>query len=112
VEKGIEYNDDSISTTYWHDTFGVQTADIVALSTGGKHTLYLQSDGTVIATGDNEHGQCDVQEWTGIVAISAADYHSIGLKLDGTVVAAGDNLYGECDVSDWTDIRVESIVNE
>ena len=71
---------------------------------GDRHTIGLKSDGTVVATGDNEYGQCDVSDWKDIVAVSAGDYHTVGLKADGTVVATGDNEYGQCDVSDWKDI--------
>ena len=63
-----------------------------------------ENDGTVVAVGDNESGQCDVSDWTDIVAVSVGDYHTIGLKSDGTVVAVGANDIGQCDVSDWTDI--------
>ena len=66
----------------------------------------LKSDGTVVAVGWTEYGQCDVSNWTGIVAISAGDYHTVGLKSDGTVVAVGNNDYGKCDVSGWTDIKL------
>ena len=58
----------------------------------------------VVATGENEDGQCDVSGWRDIVAVSAGFGHTVGLKSDGTVVAAGKNEYGQCDVSDWTDI--------
>ena len=74
------------------------------LVAGSDHTVALKSDGTVVAVGDNEYGQCDVSDWTDIVAISAGWEHTAGLKSDGTVVAVGDNEYGQCDVSVWTDI--------
>ena len=74
------------------------------LASGNAHTAALKMDGTVIAVGENNDGQCDVSEWTGIVAISAGDYYTVGLKKDGTVVAAGNNENGQCNVSDWTDI--------
>lgn len=74
------------------------------ISAGWAHTVGLKSDGTVVAVGDNEDGQCNVSGWTDIVAISAGSSHTVGLKSDGTVVAVGDNEYGQCDVSDWTDI--------
>ena len=72
--------------------------------TGYYHTVALKTDGTVVAVGDNDDGQCDVSGWTDIVAISAGSHHTVGLKADGTVVAVGNNEYGECDVSGWTDI--------
>ncbi|RED52826.1 Regulator of Chromosome Condensation (RCC1) repeat protein [Cohnella lupini] len=38
--------------------------DIIAA--GRRHTVGLKSDGTVVAVGDNEYGQCDVSGWRGI----------------------------------------------
>ena len=74
------------------------------ISTGECHTVGLKSDGTVVAVGDNDYGQCDVSGWTDIVSISAGKYHTVGLKSDGTVVTVGANQYGQCDISGWTDI--------
>lgn len=74
------------------------------ISTGGYHTAGLKIDGTVMAAGNNDDGQCNVSTWTGIVAVAAGRYHTVGLKTDGTVVAAGYNKYGQCNVSNWTDI--------
>jgi alpha-tubulin suppressor-like RCC1 family protein len=39
---------------------------MVAVAAGCAHTLGLKSDGTVVAMGDNEYGQCDVSGWRGI----------------------------------------------
>ncbi|MGN0317949.1 MAG: TIR domain-containing protein [Lachnospira sp.] len=74
------------------------------LSVGDMHTVALKADGTVVATGYNNQGQCDVSEWKDIVAVSAGAEHTVGLKRDGTVVATGCNSAGQCDVSDWKDI--------
>lgn len=55
------------------------------LSSGWNHTTVgLKSDGTVIAVGANDFGQCDVSGWHGIVAVAAGDSHTIGLRADGT----------------------------
>ncbi len=70
------------------------------------HTVGVKSDGTVVAVGNNEEGQCDVDNWTDIVAVSAGGYHTVGLKADGTVVAVGNNEAGQCDVSDWSNIKL------
>ncbi|MDR1238280.1 MAG: hypothetical protein LBK28_08555 [Propionibacteriaceae bacterium] len=40
--------------------------DIVAIAAGCTHTIGLKSDGTVVAVGGNEYGQCDVNHWHGI----------------------------------------------
>ena len=74
------------------------------ISAGYRHTVGLKSDGTVVAVGDNEYGQCNVESWKDIVAISAGKLHTVGLKSDGTVVAVGDNEDGQCDVESWKDI--------
>ena len=70
----------------------------------GNKTIGLQENGTVVACGDNEYGQCNVSGWTDIVEIAPADDHTVGLKSDGTVMACGKNVYGQCNVSGWTDI--------
>ena len=57
------------------------------VSAGGTHTVGLRLDGTVAATGGNDFGQCDVENWTNIVAVSAGGNHTVGLRSDGTVVA-------------------------
>ena len=74
------------------------------VSAGAEHTAGLKSDGTVVVTGNNGSGQCDVSGWNNIVAISAGYYHTAGLKSDGTVMAAGSNGSEQCDVSGWKNI--------
>ncbi len=64
-------------------------SDIQQVSAGVGHTVGLKSDGTVVATGYNSNGQCDVVGWSDIKQASADYHHSIGLKSDGTAVAAG-----------------------
>ena len=83
--------------------------DIVTVSTGGNHTVGLKSDGTVVAVGGNDYGECNVSNWSDIIAISAGNHHTVGLKSDGTVVATAylgeEWLYnGQCNVWSWTDI--------
>jgi hypothetical protein len=38
----------------------------------------LKSDGTVVATGNNNNNQCDVDGWENIIAISVGRYHVVG----------------------------------
>ena len=59
------------------------------VATGRRHTVGLKSDGTVVAVGRNDEGQCDVGDWTDITQVAAGAAHTVGLKSDGTVVAAG-----------------------
>ena len=76
-----------------------------SIASGWQHSVALRSDGTVVAMGYNEDGECDVGTWKDIVAVSAGSFHTVGLRSDGTVVAVGWNEYGQCDVGTWRDIR-------
>ena len=71
---------------------------------GSARTIGFRVDGTVLACGKNDDGQCNVSGWKDIVAVAAGNAHTVGLKSDGTVVACGQNASGQCDVSSWTDI--------
>ena len=90
----------------WADTAQeVSTwTDIVQVATGDGHVVGLKRDGTVVATGSNDDGQCDTNLFTDIIQIAAGNRHTIGLKSDGTVVAVGDSSEGQCDVSPWENI--------
>ena len=79
-------------------------AGIIQIAAGVDHTIGLRADGTVVAVGNKEDGQCDVEDWTDIVNICAGDYHTVGLKSDVTVVAVGYNRFGQCNVEVWRDI--------
>lgn len=85
--------------------------EIVSISPGWRHVVGLKSDGTVVATGKNDCGQCDVGLWRDIIAISAGRDHTVGLKKDGTVIATGNNEHGQLNVEEWNDITVISAGN-
>jgi hypothetical protein len=76
----------------------------VYVAAGYEYTVGLKADGTVVAVGKNENGQCNVSGWRDIVAVTVGYYYTVGLKADSTVVAVGDNVYGQCNVSGWRDI--------
>jgi len=78
---------------------------VAVIGAGYGHTVGIMHDGTVVAVGNNERGQCDVGDWTDITQVAAGHEHTVGLKSDGAVVAVGWNEYGQCDVDGWTDIR-------
>ena len=98
-------NDNTIISMY--DYYNDWT-DIVSISSThlkNNLTVALKNNGTVVANGNNNYGQCDVSDWTDIVAVTAGcGEHTVGLKSDGTVVAVGNNDMGQCNVSGWTDI--------
>ena len=74
------------------------------VAAGDGHTVGLKSDGTVVAVGQNNYGQCNVGSWTDIIEIASNNHYTVGLKSDGTVVAVGSNSSGQCNVGSWTDI--------
>ena len=86
--------------------------NISAISSGGAHTVFLKSDGTVWATGDNNQGELgdgsttdrtravqvtdsSANPITNISAISSGSNHTVFLKSDGTVWATGYNIQGQ-----------------
>jgi hypothetical protein len=76
------------------------------VAAGGRHTVGILPDGTVVASGNNNEGQCDVGDWTDIIHVAAGFSHTVGLKDDSTVVATGRNIEGQCNVLGWTDISM------
>ncbi|MDR2152813.1 MAG: hypothetical protein LBO72_08330 [Helicobacteraceae bacterium] len=90
---------------------------IVAVAAGDYHSLALDANGAVYATGKNERGQLGLDDnknrktWTfvpslegkKIVAVAAGDHHSLALDKNGKVYAAGSN-YKELGLSDMNDI--------
>jgi len=76
----------------------------LTLTAGGYHTVGVEPDGTVVAVGRNDEGQCNVGGWTDIEAVFAGMYHTVGVKEGGTVVAVGRNDDGQCNVGSWTNL--------
>ena len=111
--KGLNYKDSNEKLFSTYKSFWGINEDAIweYVSAGGSHTVGLKADGTVVAVGDNDYNQCDVEGWTDIVAVSAENIHTVGLKSDGTVVAVGDNGFNQRDVEDWTDIVAVSAGN-
>jgi hypothetical protein len=75
------------------------------VAAGFSHTVGLEEGGTVVATGNNDDGQCNVGGWTDIGLVVAGDWHTVGLRNDGSVVATGKSDQGQCDVLSWADIQ-------
>ncbi len=63
--------------------------NIIALDYSENHVVGLKNDGTAVATGLNDAGQCDVTEWHDIISIVAGPTYTAGLQSDGTIVIAG-----------------------
>lgn len=71
-------------------------ANVQAIAAGYSHSLALQSNGTVVAWGDNSYGQTNVPPGlSNVMAISAGFGFSVALQSNGMVVAWGANYYGQ-----------------
>jgi alpha-tubulin suppressor-like RCC1 family protein len=81
---------------------------VTAVAAGGRHSLALLSNGTVMAWGDDEVGQLGdgtnetvsavpvaVSGLSGVTAIAAGANHSLALLSNGTVMAWGENEAGQ-----------------
>jgi alpha-tubulin suppressor-like RCC1 family protein len=66
----------------------------VDVAAGGYHCLAVKADGTLIAWGDNDYGQCDVPVGT-YQAVDAGYLFSAALRTDGSLAAWGLDQYGE-----------------
>lgn len=64
------------------------------------HALAVRHDGSVIAWGRNDFGQCDIpSNLNGVVQVRAGFSHSVALLNDGTIRCWGQNEFKQCDIS-------------
>ena len=68
------------------DVIGELFVNKIALSAGVNHTVALMGDGSVIATGRNFFGECDVSDWTNVVSVLAGPHYTAALCKDGKVL--------------------------
>ena len=72
-------------------------------SLGEGHAVFLISDGSAVAVGSNDDGQCDLpelEENATYTQVSAGNCHTACLRHDGVAVACGWNDSGQCDLPD------------
>jgi len=82
-------------------------SNIIAIASGGRHTVALRDDGTVWAWGNNQDGQLgdgttinrhapvQVNGLSNITAVAAGQSHTIALRNDNTAWAWGNNHLGQ-----------------
>ena len=68
------------------------------VSAGLTHTVFLLTDGSAVAYGSNEDGQCDMPVYEGLeyTQVSAGVSHSVLLRSDGIAVHATTVRRFEC----------------
>jgi hypothetical protein len=75
------------------------TTDLMALAAGWARSLGLKADGSIVARGWNDYGQCDVPEPnTEFLAVAAGAYHSLGIE--GYPLVGDGDCDGDVDLSD------------
>src|SRR5438552_17020255 len=71
----------------------------IGTSEGFAASAIYNNPGSVVAWGENSHGQTDIPtDATNVVAIAAGGFHNLALRNEGTVVAWGWNSDGQLDV--------------
>ncbi len=76
------------------------------LRAGKHHIVGLRLDGSVVAVGGNDYGQCDVFNWKNISDVFAKYNCTYGITEDGKTLVAGQVEYdvfsdGQCNIQDW-----------
>lgn len=68
------------------------------------HVVAVRPDGTVIAAGKNDHGQCNVSGWRDVIAVDCDEYGTIGLTIKGYLYYTGESIYNEAHCTRWSGI--------
>ena len=63
---GLKADGTVTETTGWGDYSVSDWRDIIAIDTSSFHTIGLKADGTIVAKGWNDYGQCNVSDWKDI----------------------------------------------
>lgn len=97
--------------------------NIVQISSSGRHTLYLDSEGQVYFSGYNDYGQLGIGniEWEGgeqlhpyltqIVSIAVGNNFSLALNNQGQVYGFGDNNNGQLGLGDNNDRDMPTLIS-
>lgn len=80
---------------------------VVAIAAGLSHGIALKEDGTVVAWGSNEAGQCNVPaDLSRVVAIAAGNHHNVALRDDGTITVWGAHILDRSNPTQLTPVTV------
>lgn len=74
-----------------------------------KVFLGIKNDGTVMAHGTNQNGECAVEHWKNIVEVYTDGYISCGLQEDGTVVLSDITKLNSSNYGEAFKTKVESL---
>ena len=78
--------------------------NIASITSKANHVVGLTKEGTVVASGNNKNGECDISGWKDIMSVttscSCSDPQTIGIRVDGTAITTDRRF----DISQWSDI--------
>ena len=86
-----------------NNTYAAGWKKIAFVAPGDYHVVGIRENGTAVANGLNDNGQCNVSDWEDIVAADCGTSFSAGLREDGTVAFAGPESM-EAEVESWEGI--------
>lgn len=78
-------------------------SDKIAISM--YHAVAVRDDGTVVAKGRNNDGQCNVSSWKNVVAVACDPEGTVGLTASGHVLYAGDTSHKQNQCTSWSNIK-------
>lgn len=74
------------------------------ISAGVRTSIAIESDGDVMAVGDNTERQCEVAQWRDVISVDTYGCFTVGLTKDGDVELAGVYDGKDVDISNWNNI--------
>jgi alpha-tubulin suppressor-like RCC1 family protein len=94
-------------------------SNVVAVAAGDSHSLFVKTDGTLWAMGDNWYGQLGngtsgnkysqpINVASNVLAVAAGGVHSLFVKTNGTLWVMGRNFFGQLGNGDSTGSNVLS----
>ncbi len=63
-------------------------------------------NGTVVAVGNNDYSQCDLQNWKDIEKVYAGKYYSLGIDEKGKIFVKGQEYDEIMELNDRDDIMI------
>ena len=91
-----------------------QWPKLLAIASGDGHVVGLDCKGKVLAAGDNDAGQCNVQDWEPCFAVFAAGKYTLALSRKGNVLCTNPTVrkaYANLHLTPDTWKRLKGILN-